>query len=172
MNQSQEILAPGIETVRDQSASQGIVSDLVMLTKARLSMLVVITTFVGFCMASGQIDWLLLFNTLLGTALVACSAAVLNQFIEVKVDRLMERTKVRPLPSGRMKSVTALWIGLGMGAAGILQLALTVNFPATCLALATWVIYLFVYTWLPIDLCGRVHSPLSSLCFCRATNSW
>src|ERR1700710_474920 len=116
MNQSsQEILAPGIEAVPDQSASQGIVSDLVMLTKARLTMLVVITTFVGFCMASeGSIDWLLLFDTLLGTYLVAASAAILNQFIEVKVDRLMERTKIRPLPSGRMKPATALWIGLAM----------------------------------------------------------
>jgi protoheme IX farnesyltransferase len=148
MNQSShEILAPGIETVRDQSASQGIVSDLMMLTKARLTMLVVITTFVGFCMASGSpIDWLLLFDTLLGTLLVAASAAVFNQFIEIKVDRLMERTKVRPLPAGRMKPKSAFWIGLAMGAAGILYLALTVNLFATGLALATWSIYLFIYT--------------------------
>src|SRR5271170_1988237 len=113
MNQSsQEILAPPIEAVHVQPEEQGIVADLVMLTKARLTMLVLITTFVGFCLASGErIDWLLLFNTLLGTALVAASAAVLNQFIEIKVDRLMERTKVRPLPSGRMKPATALRLG-------------------------------------------------------------
>ena len=148
MNQSsQEILAPGIEAVDAQSASQGIVADLMMLTKARLTMLVLITTFVGFCMASGErIEWLLLFNTLLGTALVAGSAAVLNQFIEVKVDRLMERTKIRPLPAGRMKPATALQIGLAMGIAGILYLALTVNLMATALAAATLVIYLFLYT--------------------------
>jgi protoheme IX farnesyltransferase len=148
MNQSsQEILAPVIETVDVQSASQGIVADLVMLTKARLTMLVLVTTFVGFCMASGdRIDWLLLFNTLLGTALVAGSAAVLNQFIEIKVDRLMERTKIRPLPSARMKPATAFWIGLAMGTAGILYLALTANLFATALAAATLVIYLFLYT--------------------------
>lgn len=144
---TREILAPPIEVVRPQSAEQGIVSDLSMLTKARLTMLVLITTFVGFCMASGQrIDWLLLLNTLVGTALVAGSAAVLNQLIEMNVDRLMERTKVRPLPSGRMKPAAALRIGLGMGVGGVLYLALTVNPLATALAAATLVIYLFMYT--------------------------
>ncbi len=118
-----------------------------MLTKARLTMLVLITTFVGVCMAPGErIDWLLLFNTLLGTALVAGSAAVLNQCIEMNVDRLMERTKIRPLPSGRMKLSTALKIGLGMGAAGLAYLALTTNLPATLLAAVTLAIYLLWYT--------------------------
>src|ERR1700722_16642356 len=98
---TREILAPPIEVVRTRAAEQGIVSDLAMLTKARLTILVLITTFVGFCMASGErVEWLLLFNTLLGTTLVAGSAAVLNQFIERKVDRLMARTRGRPLPSG------------------------------------------------------------------------
>src|SRR5580692_10906132 len=137
MNQSHEILAPPIEAVHAQPAEQGIAADLAMLTKARLTMLVLITTFVGFCMASDRIDWLLLFNTLLGTALVAGSAAVLNQFIEINVDRLMARTRVRPLPSGRMKPATALRIGMGMGAAGLIYLALATNLFATVLAAAT-----------------------------------
>jgi protoheme IX farnesyltransferase len=88
----------------------GLLSDFMALTKARLSMLVLITTFVGFCMATaGPIDWFLLFNTLLGTALVAASAAVFNQAVEMNVDRLMERTRNRPLPGGRMKQETAGW---------------------------------------------------------------
>jgi len=148
MNQTtQEILAPPIEAVRRQPAEQGIAGDLAMLTKSRLTTLVLITTFVGFCMASGQrIEWLLLFNTLLGTALVAGSAAVLNQFIERNVDRLMARTRVRPLPSGRMTPAAALRIGLGMGAAGVLYLAVTVNLFATVLAAVTLAIYLLLYT--------------------------
>lgn len=148
MNQSQEMLAPGIEAVREASpASQGIMSDLMMLTKARLTMLVIVTTFVGFCMASGErLDWLLLFHAVVGTSLVAASAAVLNQFIEIKVDKLMERTKVRPLPAGRMTPASAFSIGMVMGVAGIAYLAIAVNGFATLLAAATWVIYLFIYT--------------------------
>ena len=148
MNQSShEILTPAITAVREESPAQGLVSDLVMLTKARLTMLVLITTFVGFCMASGgHLDWFALFNTLLGTALVAGSAAVLNQFIEIKVDRLMERTKVRPLPSARMLPATALKIGAAMVVVGMIYLACAVNLFAASLALATWVIYLFIYT--------------------------
>ena len=148
MNQStQELIAPPIEAIRPQSAEQGIVADLLMLTKARLTLLVLITTFLGFCMASGdRIDWLLLFSTLLGTALVAGGASVLNQFIEIEADRLMKRTMDRPLPSGRMKPATALRIGIGMGAAGILYLALACNPFATVLAAATLALYLFLYT--------------------------
>src|SRR5438105_2561932 len=87
-------------------------SDLMMLTKARLSTLVLVTTSVGFCMGvGGAFDWFLLFRVLFGTAFVAASAAVLNQVIERRVDRLMARTKNRPLPAGRMKTSTALGLG-------------------------------------------------------------
>ena len=63
--------AVSLEIPREET-EQGIVSDILALTKARLSLLVVITTFVGFCMASGpRIDWLLLIHAVLGTTLAA-----------------------------------------------------------------------------------------------------
>ena len=97
-------------------------SDLLTLTKARLSLLVIVTTFVGFCLgSSGQPDWILLLHTVLGTTLAAASAAVLNQWLEIDVDRLMDRTRDRPLPAGRLQ-------------------------PATALAAATIVIYVLIYT--------------------------
>jgi protoheme IX farnesyltransferase len=117
------------------------------LTKARLSMLVVITTFVGFCMGSEtQVDWLRLVNAVLGTALAAAAAAVLNQVAEVNVDRLMERTRYRPLPAGRMRRRTALGFGAAMAFIGVGYLWLTVNAMSAALAAATVVIYLFFYT--------------------------
>ena len=80
-------------------AEPGLLTDLMTLTKARLSLLVIITTFVGFCMAADKsLDWLQLFHAILGTTLAAASAAVLNQRIETKVDRLMERTRHRHSP--------------------------------------------------------------------------
>jgi protoheme IX farnesyltransferase len=126
---------------------QGILSDLMELTKARLSLLVIITTFVGFCMASGpHLDWLLLCHVVLGTTLAAGSASVLNQYLEAHVDRLMERTRYRPLPAGRMQPRTALLLGLGMGIVGVVWLWLAVNALTAYLAAATIFIYTAIYT--------------------------
>jgi protoheme IX farnesyltransferase len=126
---------------------QGIVSDLMTLTKARLSLLVIVTTFVGFCAASGpEIDWVRLFHAVLGTTLAACAAAVLNQVIESKVDRLMERTRHRPLPAGRMKHGVALALGVALGVAGVSWLWFTTNPQSAWLAAATILIYIAFYT--------------------------
>ena len=128
-------------------AEQSIVSDLMMLTKARLSLLVIITTFIGFCAASGsRLDWLLLFHTVFGTTLAAAAAAVLNQYIEAHVDRLMERTRHRPLPAGRMKRGHALRLGVALGAIGVAWLWFAVNPLSAALAAATILIYVGMYT--------------------------
>lgn len=144
---TQEVMAAPVSVMPEELETHSIVGDLVMLTKARLTMLVLVTTFVGFCMGSGErLDWFLLLKTLLGTALVAASAAVLNQVIEARVDRLMERTRDRPLPAGRMKSSTALTLGVVMAATGLLLLFTAVSAISGLLAAMTLLIYLFVYT--------------------------
>jgi protoheme IX farnesyltransferase len=146
LNRNTSELTLPLEVPREE-AEPGIVSDLLVLTKARLSLLVIITTFVGFCAASGaRLDWLLLANAVLGTTLAAGAAAVLNQFIESDVDRLMERTRFRPLPSGRVKPAQALALGIGMGVAGVVWLVLTVNSLSAILAAATILIYIAAYT--------------------------
>ena len=128
-------------------AEPGLLTDLMTLTKARLSLLVIITTFVGFCMASGtSLDWVRLFHAVFGTTLAAAAAAVLNQRIETKVDRLMERTRNRPLPAGRMKPATALVLGIALGIAGTAWLWRTTNALAASLAAATILIYIAFYT--------------------------
>ncbi len=124
----------------------GLLSDLLTLTKARLSSLVIVTTFVGFCMAERKIDWILLLHAIIGTTLAAASAAALNQWIETHVDRLMERTKSRPLPAGRMKPASALRLGIGLGVVGVAWLWVAANATSAILAAATVFIYLFIYT--------------------------
>jgi protoheme IX farnesyltransferase len=122
-------------------------ADLMELTKARLSTLVLMTTFVGFALASGShLDWVRLLHTLLGTGLVAGAAAVLNQAIEADIDRLMERTRQRPLPARRISRGAAVAIGVLMAVAGLADLALATTFVATYLAAATLLIYLAIYT--------------------------
>ncbi len=146
MSQSTSDISLSVELPEDDS-EQGIIGDLMALTKARLSMLVVITTFVGYCMGTvGSIDWLRLLHAVLGTAMAAAAAAVLNQVFEVNVDRLMERTRHRPLPAGRMRRRTALALGAGLAVTGVGYLWLAVNGISAFLAAATVVIYLFIYT--------------------------
>ncbi len=146
MNRTTSDVAAALE-IPDVEAEQGWLGDLMVLTKARLSLLVIITTFVGFCTASGaRFDWLLLFHAVFGTTLAAFSAAVLNQFIEIKVDRLMERTRHRPLPAGRMQRGTALALGVGLGVTGVAWLWIFANPLSAVLAAATIFIYLALYT--------------------------
>src|SRR5262249_9816970 len=74
-------------------------ADLVDLTKPRMSLLVLITTLVGFYMASTNgLRLVLLLHTIIGTALVAGGASALNQYVERELDALMVRTRNRPLP--------------------------------------------------------------------------
>ena len=142
---TQEVAVP-LEVPREEAES-GLMGDLMVLTKARLSLLVIVTTFVGYCMgATGPLDWLKLLGATLGTALAAAAAAVLNQYMESHVDRLMERTRHRPLPSGRMKPATALWLGIVLAVAGVAWLWFTANAMSAYLAAATVAIYLFFYT--------------------------
>jgi protoheme IX farnesyltransferase len=121
--------------------------DFMVLTKARLSALVMVTTCVGFCLGSGEaFDWFLLFRVLFGTAFVTASAAILNQVIERKVDRLMARTKNRPLPSGRMRTGTALGLGVLLAVAGFIYLFDRVNSLAAYLSALTLGVYVLLYT--------------------------
>jgi protoheme IX farnesyltransferase len=148
MNRFSPPVAVPLEVGRQESESENrLVSDLFVLTKARLSLLVIITTFVGYCMATrGSLDWVQLFNATLGTALAAAAAGVLNQYLESHVDRLMERTRHRPLPARRMRPVTALWLGVVLALAGVAWLWFAANAMSAYLAAATVAIYLFFYT--------------------------
>jgi protoheme IX farnesyltransferase len=146
MNRTSQEAAAVLE-IAQADQEQGIVGDLMTLTKARLSLLVIITTFVGFCAASGpRLDWLLLVNAVFGTTLAAFSAAVLNQYLEANVDRLMERTRHRPLPAGRMKRSTALLLGCTLGVTGVAWLWATTNPLSASLAAATIFTYIALYT--------------------------
>src|SRR6266446_1804984 len=83
----------------------GLVRDLVELVKARLTLLVLLTTAVGFYLgAEGPINFVALLHTVFGTAAAAAGAAALNQWWEYNLDALMERTRSRPVPAGRTRA--------------------------------------------------------------------
>jgi heme o synthase len=123
------------------------IRDYVDLTKPRLNLLVVVTSAGGFYLASnGTKPLLTMIAASIGTALVACGAAVLNQVLERDTDALMERTRMRPLPSGRVTPDDATIFGIALGAAGLGLLYSWANLLAVLLALATILIYLLIYT--------------------------
>lgn len=122
-------------------------SDFAELVKARLTLLVLLTTAVGFYLgAVGAIDYLALFHAVFGTALAAAGAAALNQWWEHRLDALMVRTRTRPIPAGRMLPRDALIVGSLLAIAGVGYLARVCNGLSASLATATILIYIFAYT--------------------------
>lgn len=117
------------------------------LIKARLSLLVLITTLVGFLLGwNGPLNYFLLSATLLGTALSACGASALNQWWERALDALMKRTENRPLPAKRLHPRDALFFGLLSCFVGAALLFFFVNLLAALLAILTVIIYVLAYT--------------------------
>lgn len=129
------------------AGSRGRFADYVELSKPRLNLLVVLTSAAGFYLAMGRdIRWLALFNTIVGTALVAGGASAMNQIYERKTDLVMSRTRMRPLPDGRVSPLEAGVFALMMSVAGLLVLAAGTNTLASMVALATLVTYVGIYT--------------------------
>ncbi|MEN9573551.1 MAG: protoheme farnesyltransferase [Verrucomicrobiota bacterium] len=125
-------------------ARSGVFSELF---KARLTSLVLLTTLVGFYLGQrGGMNWGLLLNTLLGTGLLACGAAALNQYLERDFDSLMDRTKDRPLPAGLIQPQTVVVLGGVLSVAGLLWLAFGANLLTAVLGAVTLISYLFIYT--------------------------
>jgi heme o synthase len=125
-------------------------SDYWALTKPEVNFLILITTGVGFYLGCGNearpLSVISLFNTLLGTLLVASGTGTLNQYIEREFDAQMRRTARRPAAAGRLKPQAVLVFGIALAAVGSVYLAATVNGLASALAVLTLLTYLFLYT--------------------------
>jgi protoheme IX farnesyltransferase len=122
-------------------------ADFLALTKPRLNLLVLITTLGGLYLgAPDGVGTAILFNTLVGTALVAGGAAALNQVWERDTDGLMRRTRMRPVPDGRLQAAESTGFGLMLCATGLVQLAAGVNVVSALVATATLGSYILLYT--------------------------
>jgi len=121
--------------------------DYFQLTKPRLNLLVLTTTFVGYFMASGtDFKFLSLVQAMLGTAMIAGGASALNMYVERERDALMDRTASRPLPQGRVSAAEALALGVTMGAVGTAWLYVAANPLTALLGALTLVVYVLMYT--------------------------
>ncbi len=119
----------------------------VELTKPRITTLIVLTSAAGFALGSkGGLDYARLFHSLFGIALLSSGIATLNQYMERDLDRLMRRTLMRPLPTGKLTAKQALVFGLALTILAEAYLALLVN-PLTALFGVSVVVgYLLCYT--------------------------
>lgn len=122
-------------------------SAYIELTKPRITWLIVMSTAIGFYFGLGtEISWVLLLHTLLGTGLIASGTAALNQWYEFDADALMNRTRRRPIPSGRVTRRRAFWFAVALSAVGLVELAIGANALTGLLGLLTMALYLLVYT--------------------------
>jgi protoheme IX farnesyltransferase len=120
--------------------------DYLELSKARIVMMVLITTAAGYLIAARPVDAIILLHTLIGTAMVAAGTNALNQYIEREHDAKMRRTRLRPLPDGRITPRAALVFSSVIAIVGTLYLGLLVNWLTAALGAFTLTSYIFVYT--------------------------
>jgi protoheme IX farnesyltransferase len=124
-------------------------SPYIELTKPRITVFILMSTAVGFlCGIRGAAHWdlLTLLHTIIGTALIASGTAALNQWYERDADAKMNRTRTRPIPSGRMTALQAFLFGGSLSIAGFIELWLGANLLTGLLGLFTMASYLCVYT--------------------------
>ncbi len=121
--------------------------DYFALLKPRVMSLVVFTAFVGLMVAPGPIHPVIAFAAILCIAVGAGAAGALNMRYDVDIDRLMSRTRTRPVAAGRIEPGEALGFGLFLAVASVLVCGVIVNWAAASLLAFTIFFYIVVYTW-------------------------
>ena len=128
-------------------AARSRANDFVALAKPRLNVLVVASSVAGYVMGGGELsNAARVIFTVAGTALVAGGASAFNQVIERAPDALMRRTRLRPLPDGRLQPAESLIFAGMASAVGLMILGLGVNALSAGVALATLLTYVLLYT--------------------------
>lgn len=126
----------------------GVARDLVALTKPRIISLLLVTTVAPMYIA-GTPSLVLVLLVSLGGYLMAGGANAVNMYIDRDIDDVMTRTRLRPIPSGRMTPIAVLAFGVALASAATFLLAMFVNVLTAALALGGFYFYVFIYTrWL------------------------
>lgn len=126
-----------------------VIQSYYQLTKPRIIPLLLITTAAAMWIASdGRVDPLLLIVTLVGGTLAAASAQVLNCIYDRDIDYDMERTRHRPIPSGKVQPLHALLFAIALASSSFSLLAVFANLLAALLAMSGIIFYMAIYTHL------------------------
>ncbi|QDV27940.1 Protoheme IX farnesyltransferase [Aureliella helgolandensis] len=123
--------------------------------------MILVTVIMAMVTAGNSVSMWVAFHACLGTALVAASASVMNQWLERDRDAVMNRTCRRPLPSGNVASSQAAGMGWVLVLVGSVYLAVFVNLPTMWCGLATWGLYVWVYT--PLKMLSWTNTLVGTL---------
>ena len=137
---------PNNKTIEFQ-LNQQVLTDFFQLTKLRLSVSVVISSIAGYFLAVDLIDVIILLLLTIGGFSMVGASNVFNQIFEKDFDKLMSRTKNRPLPDDRMQTKTAMLIGVILTLIGIFSLYL-INIKTAFFASVSTFLYTCIYTCL------------------------
>ena len=137
------------QTATTPVSESGDVLDYIALLKPRVMSLVVFTGFAGLAVAPGDIHPILAAVAVLCIALASGAAGAINMWYDRDIDALMERTRDRPLPTGKIEPAEALSFGVILASGAIMLMFLATNEMAAALLAAAVLFYVFVYTmWL------------------------
>ena len=135
--------------VQGLTVSETRISDYIALLKPRVMTLVVFSGLAGLVMAPGQLHWFLSLVAIFCIALGAGAAGAINMWYEQDIDSIMQRTRNRPLPQGRVESAEALSFGVTLTILSVGLMGLALNWAAAFLLAFATFFYVFVYTiWL------------------------
>ena len=124
------------------------------LIKFRLSFLVTFSAVFGFLLSSNYINYFSLFILIISGFFITGSSIINNQIIEKDSDKLMNRTKNRPLPTNKISSRNALFISLALSITGLILMVLFLNKLTALLSFLSLIIYTFLYT--PLKKVGPI----------------
>jgi protoheme IX farnesyltransferase len=162
---NQPLLATGAGFAAVLAIAASRIGAYISLTKPRLVSLVLVTVAVGYLLGarSGghRASMTVVLATLAGTALVAGGASALNQWLERGRDARMRRTAGRALPSGRLGPAEALIFGASLAVLGTVVLLWGANRLAAAVAVATFVLYVFIYT--PIKPISSINTVIGAV---------
>ena len=138
-----------VATATDTVPVARVLADFAELLKPRVMSLVVFTGAVGLYLAPGTLHPVLQAIAIISIALGAGAAGAINMWYDRDIDAVMVRTRMRPIPTGRVSSEEALTFGVILAGASVMTMGLAVNWLAAGLLAITIGFYVFVYTmWL------------------------
>ena len=125
------------------------VKDWIALLKPRVMSLVVFSGLIGLLVAPGHLNPVLAFTAVLCIAVAAGACGAINMWYDRDIDAVMRRTRLRPIPAGRIEPGAALGFGITLAVGAVLIMGLAVNHVAAALLALSIGFYVFVYTmWL------------------------
>tara|TARA_Y100000590_G_scaffold319698_1_gene361762 strand:+ start:514 stop:1461 length:948 start_codon:yes stop_codon:yes gene_type:complete len=139
----------------DETVSDGLIDtestwfDYFLLLKPRVMSLVIFTGLTGIILAPGDIHFITAVIALVSISLAAGASGAINMWYDADIDKLMDRTRNRPIPKGKIAKEEALTLGITVGGASVLFMGLLVNWLSASLLLITILYYIVIYTmWL------------------------